>query len=66
MEMYMNDMEDYQIEAARYAGRMGGEFLEEIGKTDLATLSAEQWDAFVRCVCMNYATKEAELEPCPF
>lgn len=62
----MNEITDYQIEAAQYAGRMGGEVLEEMGVTDLAALTAEQWGLFVRVICLNYATKAAELQPCPF
>lgn len=62
----MNDLEDWQEEAVRFGGAMGGEYLESIGKTDLAMLTAEEWETFIRCVVINAKTKWAELEPCPF
>lgn len=59
-------MESFEIEAALYGGTQGGEYLESIGKSDLATLSADEWQTFLECVCKAYGTKRAELQPCPF
>lgn len=33
-------------EAVLKGGSMAGQYLDEIGKTDLATLSAAEWEAF--------------------
>ena len=35
-------------------GRMGGEYLESIGKTDLAALTLPEWDCFVEAVVTGY------------
>jgi hypothetical protein len=32
--------------AARKGGELAGAYLEQIGKTDLATMTAEEWDTF--------------------
>lgn len=52
--------EQHDLDAALYGGKMGGEYLEEIGKTDLATLTVQEWQTFLECVCFGYATKKAE------
>lgn len=43
---------------------MGGEYLESIGKTDLTTLTSEEWEEFLFCVCLNYHSKRVEGEIC--
>ena len=32
------------------AGKMGGEYLQEIGKTYLALLTQEEWLTFLQCI----------------
>lgn len=59
-------MEEWEIEAALMGGKMGGEYLESIGKTDLAALSAEEWRIFLECVCKEFAIQRNLLQPCPF
>lgn len=49
----------HEIDSILYGGRMGGEYLDEIGKTDLATLTKAEWQTFLECVCLNYAVKKA-------
>jgi hypothetical protein len=41
-------MDAYEIGAALEAGAIAGGYLEEIGTTDLAALSPEQWREFLR------------------
>jgi hypothetical protein len=41
-------LDDYEIGAALEAGTIAGGYLEEIGTTDLAALSPEQWREFLR------------------
>jgi len=36
------------------AGRMGGVYLESIGKFDLRTLSDQEWTDFLYSVCEEY------------
>jgi hypothetical protein len=47
--------------AMNNGGRMGGEFLESIGKTDLATLTIAEWDCFVEAVVTGYCDHLREL-----
>lgn len=53
------NMDEY--EAVEAAGDEVGEFLEGIGKTDLATLTREEWLDFVahayECVCTRVRAK---------
>lgn len=58
--------DNWELPAIEHGGAMGGEYLESIGKTDLAQLTADEWSIFISCVCLNYHSKRAELEPCPF
>ena len=62
----MTSLEPYEIEAAAYAASMAAEYLESIGKTDLALLTAPEWELFCHTFAHNLLTKRAELEPCPF
>jgi len=59
-------MHDWEITAALYGGEMGGEYLEEIGKTDLRTLTPEEWSTFLQVVCSNYHAEHNRSKPCPF
>lgn len=42
-------------------GRMGGEYLESIGKSDLATLTETEWDVFIEAVVTGYCDHLREL-----
>jgi len=44
-----------------YAGRMGGEYLDEIKVYDLSKLTKEQWFTFCELMCRNYELKKASL-----
>lgn len=37
-------------ETVKRAGARGGAYLDQIGKTDLATLTQQEWNYFVLCV----------------
>ena len=39
-------MQQFEKDAVLKGGDMGGQYLDQIGKTDLATLTAEQWAEF--------------------
>lgn len=60
------DIEPYEIEAMSYAGRMMGEYLEEIKQSDIANLNGLQWNTMLSVVCLSFLQKRAELSPCPF
>jgi len=46
--MPQGKLDAYEIGAALEAGAIAGGYLEEIGTTDLAALSPEQWREFLR------------------
>lgn len=60
------DPEPWEVSAILYAGQQAGEYLTEINQTDLAKLSAEQWQILLTVICQNYQDKHRELRPCPF
>jgi hypothetical protein len=47
--------------AMDHGGRMAGEYLESIGKTDLLRLSLEEWNTFIECVVTGYCDCLREL-----
>ena len=50
----MVDADAHEIAAIAAAGPLAGEYLESIGKTDLATLSEAEWLAFLEVVVTAY------------
>ena len=55
-------MEDAEKTSYLYGGRNGGEYLESIGKFNLAELTKEEWLTFLECVCKNYHLKFLESQ----
>lgn len=55
------DMQPHEIDCAVKAGKMAGEYLESIGKTDLAELTQIEWQTFCEVICGNYATEITKL-----
>lgn len=43
------------------AAQMGGEYLDSVGKTDLATLTVDEWATFIDCVVTGYCDHLREL-----
>jgi len=59
---------DGEAEALEAGGALGGEYLDSIGKTDLATLTGEQWTTFLTKIFAGYSehmSVGAHVEP-PF
>lgn len=50
----------YHVEGIDNAGHKAGAFLDKIGKTDLATLTVDQWKEFVTTACDAYCASFAE------
>jgi hypothetical protein len=46
----MLDPTAYETQALAIAGEKAGEYLESIGKTDLATLTGEEWTLFLTTI----------------
>ena len=57
----MIDPDEHEAKALDCASEMGGEYLESIGVTDLATVTAEQWATLVACIVTGYGDKLREL-----
>ena len=59
-----NDVTEENYEASlEYAGEMAGEYLDEIGKSDLADLEPDQWRTLLDVIVRNQRQKMAELPP---
>jgi hypothetical protein len=55
-----------ELASIEAGGHKGGEFLDEIGKSDLATLTRQEWLMFCRCVITGYiAEMQHRIQP-PF
>lgn len=50
----MIDPSDAEKDALALAGERGGEYLDALQKTDLATMTEQEWLTFVGCVCGGY------------
>lgn len=57
----MIDPTPNETEAMCVGGQMGGEYLESIGKSDLATLTETEWDRFIDAVVTGYCDHLREL-----
>jgi hypothetical protein len=44
------------------ASNVVGEYIESIGKTDLATFTESEWDNLVECIVTTYCDKLRELQ----
>ena len=58
----MIDYITIDIESAEDAGRFAGQYLEKIGKTDLATLTRDEWINFLLVVIGKYRDFEIPFE----
>ena len=57
----MVDYTRHEIEAMQAASAPAGDYLERVGKTDLAALSCEEWMTFIETVCSHYHASLREL-----
>jgi hypothetical protein len=57
----MIDPTPNESEAMTVGGQQGGEYLENIGKSDLATLTETEWDCFLDAVVTGYCDHLREL-----
>lgn len=59
--MTMNDVSETELEALRVGGERAGAYLDSINKTDLADLTAEEWDEFLSLILCGYSERIREL-----
>lgn len=57
----MTDPTDNEIAAMMHAGERGGEYLESVGKSDVALMDQEEFMTFIEAVCSGYVEKLQEL-----
>lgn len=57
----MVDPTPNEQDALEVAGQMAGEFLDSIGKTDLAQLTVEEWESLLESVVTGYTDRLREL-----
>jgi len=47
-------LDHYEIGSVLEAGRLAGQYLDEIAKTDLALLSGDEWREFLRRIIIGF------------
>jgi hypothetical protein len=52
--MTKETLDAYEIKAALIAGQLAGEWLDEIGKTDIATLTSGEWEQFLGMLLIGF------------
>lgn len=57
----MTDPTQSELEAMKHAASMAGEYLEALGKTDLAHMTVDEWNMLIETVCGGYADKLVEI-----
>ena len=50
----MVDPNEHELAAMRRAGDRAGEYIEALGRTDMAAWSPAEWTAFIDVVCGGY------------
>lgn len=59
--MSKKKMDEYEARALEDGGNAGGEYLDGIGKTDLAELAPEEYQRFLGKVLVGYADSMREI-----
>ena len=57
----MTDPTPHEIDALLAASPAGGEYLEKLGKTDLAVLTEDEWMGFIEAVVTAFQDRMAQL-----
>jgi hypothetical protein len=60
-KVYHMRLDAYEQQALEDGGNAGGAFLDEIGKTDLASLDEHEWSRFLGIVLQGYADSMREI-----
>jgi hypothetical protein len=61
-ERYMIDATEDELDAIEAASDPAGEYLESIGKTDLATMTEEEWFRFLEVVVTGFQSGLAAIK----
>ena len=57
----MHIWSDNEIASLMHAGMTGGQYLDKLGKTDLATMDEGEWMGAIEAIVLGYAAKMAAL-----
>ena len=57
----MIDPTPNEQDAMPHAGELGGEYLDSIAKSDLATLSLKEWSTFIEVIVTGYCDHLRDL-----
>jgi len=61
----MIDPTEHEIDAIMASSEPAGQYLDSIGKTDLATLTEDEWYSFLEVVITGYQDRLAVLKMMP-
>jgi hypothetical protein len=61
MAIKMIDTTEYEREAIAHGGSMAGEYLETLGKTDIAVMTPDEYDAFIETAITGYVERLGEI-----
>ena len=50
----MVDPNEQEVAAMRAAGDIAGQYIEAVGRSDMATWSEEDWRGFIEAICGAY------------
>jgi hypothetical protein len=50
----MTDPNQAEVAAMEHASYCGGQFIEGIGRTDMAVWSGDEWQSFISAICGGY------------
>ena len=50
----MVDPNDQEMAAMRHAGMIAGDYIEAVGRSDMASWSPEDWCGFIEAICGAY------------
>ncbi len=58
----MVDPNEHELVAMRRAGDAAGEFIDALGRTDMAKWSPAEWTSFVETICGGYVDSLIEQQ----
>jgi len=58
----MVDPNEHELAAMRRAGEAAGEFIDAVGRTDMARWTPAEWSSFVETVCGAYVDSLIEQQ----
>ncbi len=58
----MVDPNEHELAAMRHAGNAAGEFIDALGRTDMAQWTSTEWVSFVETICGAYVDSLIEQQ----